>query len=96
MAIFTVQYTYTDDDAGRDKLRAEHREYLSGQEGVLLSGPYLDYPAGALIVVRAEDEDALNTVMDADPFYREQLVAERVVREYKPVLGRQSAGFIEE
>ncbi|MDE9364846.1 YciI family protein [Luteipulveratus sp. YIM 133132] len=96
MATFAVQYTYTDDDAGRDKHREEHRAYLTKQDGVLLSGPFLDFPAGALIVVRADDEDAATALLDADPFHREGLIAERLVREYQPVLGSQSTGFVED
>lgn len=95
MAIFAVEYIYTDDADGRDKHRAKHREFLSGQEGVLLSGPYLDYPAGALIIVRTEDEDAANALMDQDPFHLEGLIAERKIRDYQPVLGSQSTGFLE-
>lgn len=93
MAIFTVEYTYTDDDQGRDKHRDEHRAYLGGQESVLLSGPFLDFPAGALIIVSGEDEDSVTAMMDGDPFQREGLIAERRIREYNPVLGSQAAGF---
>ena len=96
MATFAVIYTYTDDDQGRDKHRPAHRDFLGGREEVLLSGPFLDYPSGALIVVRADDEDAVVALLDEDPFQREGLIAERQIREYNPVLGSQSAAFVED
>ena len=86
MAIFSVEYRYTDNTAGRDAHRAEHREYLGSQAGILLSGPLAE-PDGALIIVSAESADAVAQMLDADPFAREGLIAQRVVRPYKPVLG---------
>lgn len=93
MSIYTVEYTYTDDDAGRDQYRPEHREYLGSLEGLLLSGPYRDLPAGALLVFRADDEQAVVALLDQDPFHRQGLIAERTIREYEPVLGTETSRF---
>lgn len=87
MAIFAVEYLYTDDAAGRDQFRGEHREFLGAQaDSVLLSGP-TQQPDGALIIVRAESADSVHQLLDADPFQREGLIARRTVRPYNPVLG---------
>lgn len=93
MAVFSVTYTYTDDDLARDAHRGDHRAYLADQPGLLVSGPFADHPAGALLIFRAEDEQEVATILDADPFAVEGLVAERVIREFNPVLGPLAAGF---
>lgn len=96
MAIFCVEYRYTEDSAARDTHRAAHRAYLDEQPGLLVSGPYLDEPAGALIILRAEDRAEIERIMDADPFRVEGLVAERTIRELNPVLGRKAAEFADD
>lgn len=86
MAIFAVLYRYSDDVAARDAHRPEHREFLSRCEGLLLSGP-LTEPAGALLLVAADSAQQVQQRLDADPFRREGVIAEREVRAYDPVLG---------
>lgn len=94
MAIYSVEYRYTDDSAGRDAHRAEHRGYLADQPGLVVSGPYSDdRPAGALIILRAESLGEVEQIMAADPFQREGLVAERTIREFNPVLGPAASAF---
>jgi uncharacterized protein len=93
MTIYCVEYRYTDDSAARDTHRPEHRAYLDGQPGLVVSGPYLDEPAGALIILRADSLGEVEEIMAADPFQREGLVAERTIRSFNPVLGPLSAGF---
>lgn len=89
MAVFAVQYTYTDDAQSVATFRPEHREHLSElhREGtLLLSGPLGDGP-GALLVVKAESaEDAL-AKLDGDPFKRERVIVDRVAREWTVVVG---------
>lgn len=96
MAIFCVEYRYTDDSAGRDAHRPAHRAYLDSRPGLLLSGPYTDEPAGALIILRGESLAEIEEIMAADPFQREGLVAERTIRSFNPVLGPQAAGFADD
>lgn len=93
MAVFSVTYTYTDDDLARDAHRAEHRAYLAEQPGLLVSGPFNDYPAGALLLFSAQDEDEVSAILDGDPFGLQGLVAERVIREFAPVLGPLADNF---
>lgn len=92
MAVYAVNYVYTDDEAKRDEFRAEHREYLAASGIVLLSGP-LGEPDGALIVVKSDSAAEVAAVLDRDPFKREGAIAERTIRPYKPVLGEFSEPF---
>lgn len=94
MAIFCVEYRYTDDSADRDTHRAEHRAYLDERPELVISGPYVDAPDGALIILRADDRASVEQIMDDDPFQREGLVAERTIREFNPVLGPLTSDFI--
>ena len=89
MATYAVQYTYTDDAARVATFRPEHREHLAElhREGtVVLSGPLGGAP-GALLIVEAESEDAALAALDGDPFKRERVIADRVAREWKVVIG---------
>jgi uncharacterized protein len=93
MPIHAVTYVYADRPAELDAVRAEHRTFLRAlhEAGTLLaSGPLPateDAPAGALIVLELDSPDAVATVLDADPFARAGLVAERTVRQWSPVIG---------
>ena len=93
MPIHAVTYVYPDRPADLDAVRTEHRAFLSGlhERGALLaSGPLPatdDAPGGALIVLDAESPAAAAEILDADPFARAGLVAERTVRPWSPVIG---------
>jgi uncharacterized protein len=94
MTVYAVQYAYTDDTARRDEVRPEHRAYLASllDEGTLLaSGPWTDGAAGALLLVSAGSAAEVERLLDADPFTREGVVADRTVREWNPVFGPWSA-----
>ncbi len=71
MTVFAVEYVYDAESAEvRDASRPAHREWTSGlaDDGVLLaSGPYGD-GTGALLILRAADEAALNGLLKQDPF----------------------------
>ncbi len=90
MAIFAVQYTYLDDADLVQEHRPEHREFLTKQheEGrVLLSGPKVSEPAGALIIVRADSAAEVAELMDADPFNAYGIITERSITEWNVVIG---------
>jgi len=91
MPTYAVRYTYDERADVRDVVRPEHRAYLTGladQGAVLGSGPFADDDApGALLVFRADDEDALDALLAADPFAREGLVARTEVRAWDVVIG---------
>ncbi|GHF56428.1 hypothetical protein FHX82_000039 [Amycolatopsis bartoniae] len=87
MAWFLVETRYAQDKY-RD-VRPRHREYLLelAEQGVVaVAGPLAD-DTGGVILVQADDEAALEKVLDADPYHVEGALESRTVREYKPVLG---------
>ncbi|ATG50349.1 hypothetical protein CFK38_01525 [Brachybacterium vulturis] len=89
MAIFAVQYTYTDDAQRVATFRPEHREHLSElrREGTLLLAGALGGGPGALLIVVAESaEDAL-AKLDGDPFKRERVIVDRDAREWTVAIG---------
>ncbi|MDV3220990.1 YciI family protein [Intrasporangium sp.] len=101
MGIFAIHYTYPDDMTEQLKIRAEHREWLSGLPGLRVAGMYHEAhdefsegevtveepPNGALIVYEAPSlEDVLRT-FDDDPYWLGGYVMRRVVREWDPPLG---------
>ena len=91
MALFAVNYRYTDDITTRDRLRAEHRDYLGGlaDQGVLLlSGPFgPDEASGALLLFRADDKTHIDTLVAKDPFTTSGVIAETQTAEWDPVIG---------
>ncbi len=83
MAIFAIHYTYPDDVTEMLTIRPEHREWLSGQPGLLVAGMYQDgidelsegeptdqEPANAaLIVYSADSLEAVSETFDQDPYW---------------------------
>lgn len=95
MAIFAVQYTYSEDTDALDEHRPAHRAFLTGlaDEGVvLLSGPMsrqADGPGAALILVAGEAEDAVLELLREDPFQQLGLVDHVRIDGWDPVIGAQ-------
>lgn len=83
MATFAVRYAYRDgSDAARDEHRPAHVDFLRSLHAageLYMSGPLVTEPAGALLVFEADDEEALAERLDADPFTRHDLLAERTI-----------------
>lgn len=71
MTVFAVEYVYdAESSEARDASRPVHREWAAelAKEGALLAaGPYTD-GAGALLIFKAADENALNDILKQDPF----------------------------
>ncbi|NIJ14946.1 hypothetical protein FHU38_005354 [Saccharomonospora amisosensis] len=87
MAWFVVEIRYVQDKFG--PVRPRHREYLASlaeQGKVLVAGPLQD-DTGGLTLYEAADRQELQRLIDADPYHIEGAIAERTVREFKPVLG---------
>jgi uncharacterized protein YciI len=87
MTWFLVENRYVQDKY-RD-VRPRHREYLQklAADGVCaVAGPLGD-ETGGVALYQAEDAEALQKIIDADPYHLEGAIAERTVREFKPVLG---------
>ena len=90
MAVFAVHYQYIDDAERVAEFRPAHREFLRARhaEGSLpLSGPLAGVSAEALLIVRADTEEAALAVLDEDPFRRENIIAARTAREWNVVIG---------
>lgn len=89
MALFAVQYTYTDDAEQVQTVRPEHREHLRellAAGTLLLAGPFVGAPGG-LLVVRADSEEAALAALDGDPFLREGVIIDRSAREWTVSIG---------
>ncbi|QIK71049.1 hypothetical protein G7070_00565 [Propioniciclava coleopterorum] len=99
MSLFAVQYTYIDDTARRDEVRASHRAHLgelADAGTVVLSGPLAGRegsPDAALIVVRATSEEDARARLAEDPFQVNGIVAHVDVRGWNPVLGELFAAL---
>lgn len=91
MPTYCVQYAYDEaTSTRRDEVRPAHRAFLRSMldAGALLaSGPLTDPADAALLVVRADDARGVASLLDADPFWVEGLVAGRTVRGWDPVIG---------
>ncbi len=92
MPVFAVHYQYRD-GSGADRIthRPAHRAFLDTllEEPVklLASGPYVDEPAGALLIFEADSATDIETALDADPFAVEDFIAGRQVREWSQSRG---------
>ena len=92
MPVFAVHYRYLDDSvAGRDTHRPAHRAFLDtlldGPVQLLASGPYVDEPAGALLIFRAESAAGVEATLDADPFAVQGFIVGRQVRSWSQSKG---------
>ena len=91
MNTYAINYTYSEETAaGRDEVRPVHVEFLKArfEAGDLrISGP-VDSGAGALLIVRAEDEQAALEMMDQDPFAQAGLITKREIRHWGVFLGK--------
>lgn len=90
MTVFAVEYVYDAESAEtRDATRPAHREWTAGlaEEGTILaSGPYSD-GAGALLIFKAADEQALNEILKQDPFAGAGAISGTRTTEWAPLTG---------
>ncbi|MEU0086120.1 YciI family protein [Streptomyces sp. NPDC006274] len=89
MAKFVVEFQYNVDRAGRQELHPAHAENLRSlaDDGVLLlAGPLPEANAG-LLLYEVEDRDALQKLLDTEPYVQGGLVAETRVRQWTPGKG---------
>lgn len=89
MSTFVVTYHYAaDSDERRNTHRPAHVAFLTGlrDAGALyMSGPAVDDPPRAVLIIEADDRAALEHTMDQDPFFVNDLVARREITEWKVV-----------
>ena len=90
MTVFAVEYVYdAESTEARDATRPAHREWTAGlaQEGTLLArGPYGD-GAGALLILKAADDAALNEILRQDPFAAAGAISGTRITAWAPVTG---------
>ncbi|MFE0020551.1 YciI family protein [Amycolatopsis sp. NPDC059021] len=87
MAWYLVEIRYVQEKLA--EVRPRHREFLQGlaeQGRVAVAGPLGD-GTGGITLYQAEDETSLTELINQDPYHLEGVVAERTVREFKPVIG---------
>jgi uncharacterized protein YciI len=91
MTVFAVEYVYTANSTeDRNQARPAHREWTGGladDGAILASGPYGD-GAGALLIFKAADEAALNSLLKQDPFAAAGVIAGTRITEWSPVTGQ--------
>ncbi|MBW8796409.1 MAG: hypothetical protein JF597_23280 [Streptomyces sp.] len=94
MATFVVEFEYNVDRAGREHLHPAHTDYLRAltDSGVLLLGGPLQDTNGGLLVYEAEDRDALQRILDAEPYVRGGIVRRIRIRQWAPGKGSWAAG----
>ncbi|KID29280.1 hypothetical protein JD82_03357 [Prauserella rugosa] len=87
MTWYVVQTRY-DGDKYVD-VRPRHRDYLAelAERGVVAVAGPLEDNVGGMVIMQAESRDELERLLDADPYHLEGALAERTVREWKPVIG---------
>jgi uncharacterized protein YciI len=92
MPVFAVRYDYVNDEAGLDKHRQGHRDFLKAlaENGTLrASGPFgADGGSrGALLLFRGRSAGAIRKMLAADPFATAGLIKQMDVREWAVVTG---------
>ncbi len=87
MSHFLLEYRYVDMDA-RNRVRAEHLDYLhrlQSQGTLVMAGPLAD-TSGAVLVLDVDDETAVQDVIAADPYTRENATADHRIRAWNVVV----------
>lgn len=90
MTVYAVNYFYSDDKDTIDALRAEHRAWLREQlssGSLLASGPLVTEEPLALLIWQSEDIEALNGLLDQDPFQIAGVVKETNITEWNALIG---------
>jgi uncharacterized protein YciI len=92
MPTFAVTYSYTvGTAAGRDQHRPRHVEFLQSQfvgGRLVKSGPFgPDEAPGALLLINGESKADVEALMDQDPFFQNNLVEERSIRQWNIFFG---------
>jgi uncharacterized protein YciI len=85
---YAVEYVYADRPSDLDATRPTHRAFLRSllDAGDLIASGPLGAGGGALLIVRADDAAGACALLDEDPFRLGGLVAQRIVREWEPLL----------
>ncbi len=88
MAYYVLEYRYAD-PVKRAAARSEHLDYmhrLHAEGRVVLAGPVGD-GGGALVVYRADDEAQARALIAEDPYTRNGVTTDLVLRAWSVVIG---------
>jgi len=83
---FVATYEYTADLDARLAVRPRHREFLSGLDPLVVSGP--TDAEGAILIFDADSAETVAAMLDADPFQVEGFIRERKIVGWTPVMGQ--------
>jgi uncharacterized protein YciI len=82
--MFAVHYTYDDRAAERDAVRPQHRAFLENLADAGVALAYARYEdaglPGALLIFTGESADAIESLLDDDPYALAGLIVAREVR----------------
>lgn len=90
MSLFAVHYSYDSDTALLGRHRPAHREFLRGllSAGLVAAGAYPEAEEpGALLIVEAESQEAVESMLDDDPFMAAGAITTRRVQRWDPPIG---------
>jgi uncharacterized protein YciI len=91
---FAATIEYSQDKEKVEAARPRHRAYLTSliEKGQLFaSGPFED-GSGALIVYEADSREAVDALMQADPFFEAGVFLSWVVRPWKVIFHNPKLG----
>jgi uncharacterized protein len=96
MPVYAVTYHYRDQPEVLTKHRPAHRAYLEslrGEKGLLAAGRT---PGGAvdsaLLVFDTDSVEAVEHVLNSDPFWTESLIVKREILEWAIAIGSVGSG----
>lgn len=90
MQYFAVHYTYVNDTELIARHRPDHRAFLSRltDKGLVAGGAYPEAaPPSALLVVKAENAEAVSDLLADDPFRINNVLADVRIVHWTPVIG---------
>ena len=90
MQYFAVHYTYVNDTELIARHRPDHRAFLSSltDKGLIAGGAYPEAaPPSALLVVKAENTEAVSDLLADDPFRINNVLADVRIVHWTPVIG---------
>ena len=88
MSYWVLEYRYADMTA-RARAREEHLAYMRGlhEQGAVVYGGPIGDGGGAMVLLRADSAEAVQAVVDADPYTLAGVGADHVIRPWTVVIG---------
>ncbi|PID96757.1 MAG: hypothetical protein CSA84_02970 [Actinomycetales bacterium] len=88
MSYWVLEYRYADMEA-RARARNDHLAYMRGlhERGAVVLGGPVGAGDGAMVVLRADSEEAAQAIIDADPYTVAGVGADHVLRPWQVVIG---------